>query len=160
NPATQYQFEDDGTAANSAYFWTPDNPHHAAGATFTVSAADLANDNVWLHGGQNGGTAVIWQRPNHATDWSPWSMFTVTTLPNYSPVATIASHSLSTNDCRDLQCFPTRRSSDLNPATQYQFEDDGTAPDSGYFWTPDNQHHAAGSTFTVSAADLANDNVW
>ena len=47
---------------------------------------------------------------------------------------------------------------DGNPATQYQFWDGGTASNSGYFWTPDNLHHAANTAITVAASDL--NSVW
>ena len=42
--------------------------------------------------------------------------------------------------------------------TKYQFWDSGSGASSGYFWTPDNAHHAAGAAITVAAADLAS--VW
>ena len=60
HPATQYQFWDGGTAANSGYFWTPTNSHWAAGTAIDVSAADL--DNVWLRGGAGTGTETMYVR--------------------------------------------------------------------------------------------------
>ena len=70
NPATQYQFWDGGTASNSGYFWTPDNPHHAANTAITVAASDL--NSVWLRGGQTGVSETMWVRAFDGTDWSDW----------------------------------------------------------------------------------------
>ena len=66
-----------GTGANSGYFWTPSNAHHAANTPITVAAADLAN--VWVRGGQAGGTETMWVRAFDGTDWSAWDSFTFTT---------------------------------------------------------------------------------
>src|SRR5262249_23108777 len=76
--ATQYQFWDGGTGASSGYFWTPDNPHQPADTGFTVNAADLVN--VWVRGGQTPGTENMWVRAFDGTDWSPWDLFTFTTI--------------------------------------------------------------------------------
>ena len=72
NPATQYEFWDGGSAANSGYFWTPGNAHHPAGTAITVAAADL--NNVWVRGGQSGGSETMWVRAFDGTDWGPWEL--------------------------------------------------------------------------------------
>ena len=41
HPATQYQFWDGGAAANSGYFWTPENSHWAANTAIDVLALSL-----------------------------------------------------------------------------------------------------------------------
>ena len=156
NPATQYQFWDGGTASNSGYFWTPDNPHHAANTAITVAASDL--NSVWLRGGQTGVSETMWVRAFDGTDWSDWDSFTFTTLPNTPPVATINNHSLDTNEWSQVASWVSYSDADGNPATQYQFWDGGTASNSGYFWTPDNPHHAANTAITVAASDL--NSVW
>ena len=156
NPATQYQFWDGGTASNSGYFWTPDNLHHAANTAITVAASDL--NSVWLRGGQTGVSETMWVRAFDGTDWSDWDSFTFTTLPNTPPVATINNHSLDTNEWSRVASWVSYSDADGNPATQYQFWDGGTASNSGYFWTPDNLHHAANTAITVAASDL--NSVW
>jgi hypothetical protein len=156
NPATQYQFWDGGTGANSGYFWTPDNAHHAAGTNITVAAADLGN--VWIRGGQTGGSETMYVRAFDGTDWGAWDSFDFTTIANTPPVATIADHTLANNEWSKVQSWISYSDAQGNPATQYQFWDGGTGASSGYFWTPDNAHHAAGTNITVAAADLAN--VW
>src|SRR5258707_1854062 len=55
--AVQYVFQDDGAGANSAYFWTPTNPHQPANTLFKVNASDL--DNVWIQGGTATGSENI-----------------------------------------------------------------------------------------------------
>src|SRR5262245_41787894 len=77
--ATKYQFWDSGSGANSAYFWTPDNAHHAAGTAIEVAAADLAG--VWLRGGTAGGSETMWVRAFDGRDWGAWDAFTLRTLP-------------------------------------------------------------------------------
>jgi hypothetical protein len=78
NPAIQYQFWDGGTASTSGYFWTPSNDHNPANTAITVAASDL--NNVWLRGGQTGGSETMWVRAFDGTDWSAWDSFTLTTL--------------------------------------------------------------------------------
>jgi hypothetical protein len=78
NPATQYQFWDGGTAPNSGYFWTPSNAHNPANTAITVAASDLSN--VWVRGGQTGGSETMWVRAFDGTDWSAWDSFALTTV--------------------------------------------------------------------------------
>ncbi len=74
---TAFQFWDSGAGANSGYFWTPDNAHHAAGTAITVDAAHL--DDVWFRGGQAEGTETLWVRANDGHDWSQWMSLSMTT---------------------------------------------------------------------------------
>ena len=92
------------------------------------------------------------------TDWSAWDSFTFNTLANTPPVATINDHSLHTNEWSRVTNWISYSDADGNAATQYQFWDSGPASNSGYFWTPDNSHHAADTAITVAASDL--NNVW
>ncbi len=158
NAATHYQFWDGGGAADSGYFWTPANAHHAANAAITVAASDLGN--VWVRGGQSGGSEAMWVRAFDGTDWGAWDQFNLATVANTNtpPVATISDHSLSANQWSKVQGWVSYSDANGNAATQYQFWDGGTAGDSGYFWTPDNAHHAANTAITVAASDLGN--VW
>jgi hypothetical protein len=57
NAITQWQFEDLGTGATSAYFWTPANSQEPAGTVFTVSPSDISN--VWIKGGSSTGTETM-----------------------------------------------------------------------------------------------------
>ncbi|MBT1513263.1 hypothetical protein KIP88_22485 [Bradyrhizobium sp. SRL28] len=72
---TKYQFWDGNSAANSSYFWTPENSHWAAGTAIDVNAADL--DDVWVRGGTTPGTDTMYVRAFDGTDWSPWDSFTI-----------------------------------------------------------------------------------
>ena len=76
--ATQYQFWDSGTAADSGYFWTSSNAHNPAGTAITVAASDLGN--VWVQGGQTAGSETMWVRAFDGSDWSAWDSFALTTL--------------------------------------------------------------------------------
>ena len=156
NAATQYQFLDEGAAGNSGYFWTPSNPHHPANTPITVSAADLAN--LWVRGAQSGGNETMSVRAFDGTDWGAWDTFDLITQPNTPPVATITDHTLHINEWSQVKNWLSYSDADGNAATQYQFLDEGAAGNSGYFWTPSNPHHPANTPITVSAADLAN--VW
>ncbi|GEC51663.1 hypothetical protein ABIF38_000597 [Bradyrhizobium japonicum] len=153
---TKYQFWDSGTAATSAYFWTPDNSHWAANTTIDVSAADLAN--VWIHGGSTTGSETMWVRGFDGTEWSNWDTFTVTSTPNTVPVATINDQALHVNQWVKPQGWLTATDAEGDTITKYQFWDAGAGATSAYFWTPDNSHWAANTTIDVSASDLAN--VW
>src|SRR5262249_4372474 len=154
--ATQYQFWDGGAGANSAYFWTPTNEHHAANVAINVAGSDL--DDVWIRGGQAGGAETMWVRSLDGGVWGDWHAFTFNTLPNHAPVATINDHSLATNEWARGSSGLSYSDSDGNPAKKNQFWDDGGAASRGYVWTPDNEHHAAGTTIEVTAADVGN--VW
>jgi hypothetical protein len=156
NPAVRYQFRDGGGAAGSGYFWTPNNPHHPAGTAFTVAAADL--NSVWVRGGQSGGSETMEVRVFDGIAWSAWDTFTLTTVVNTPPVATINDHTLNANQWAQIGNWISYSDANGNPATQYQFWDGGTAANSGYLWTPGNSHHPASTAITVAASDLAN--VW
>jgi hypothetical protein len=156
NAATQYQFWDQGIAANSGYFSTPSNAHHPSETVITVNAADLAN--VLVHGGQVAGSENLWVRAFDGTAWSQWDAFNFTTLANRPPVATVSDHSLAANQWAQVQGWISYSDADGNAATQYQFWDQGIAANSAYFWTPSNPHHPSETLITVNAADLAN--VW
>ena len=153
NPATQYQFWDGGSASNSGYFWTPNNPHHAANTAITVAASDL--NNVWVQGGQAGGSETMYVRAFDGTDWSAWDSFDFTTLPTHSAGRDgQGTRRLHLNEWHKMQDWFSTTDADGNAITQYQFWDSGTSASSGYFWTPDNPHHAADTAITVNAADL------
>jgi len=147
---------DGGAATDSGYFWTPSNYHNPAETLIIVAAGDL--NNVWIRGGQVTGSKQAWVRAFDGTDWSAWDQFTLTTVPNHPPVATIDDHSLTVNQWSRVAGWISYSDADGNSATQYQFLDGGTATDSGYFWTSSNSHNPAGTPITVTAADL--DNVW
>jgi hypothetical protein len=96
DPAALYQFRDDGTASNSAYLWTPDNAHHAAGSAVTVAAADL--DNVWVRSGAPNTSDKMWVRAFDGADWSVWKpIYFETTNANvsYGSVTTLVNAPLA-----------------------------------------------------------------
>ncbi|WP_342724445.1 hypothetical protein AAFG07_36325 [Bradyrhizobium sp. B097] len=156
NPAQSFEFFDSGTAATSGYFWTSSNSHWAANTVIDVAASDLSD--VWLRAGSIGGTETIWARAFDGTDWSTWTSFTFTTIPNTPPVATINDQQLHTNTWAQVTNWLSYSDANGDAATKYQFWDSGTAATSAHFWTPTNSHWAANTTIDVSAADLAN--VW
>ncbi|WP_249131916.1 MULTISPECIES: hypothetical protein [unclassified Bradyrhizobium] len=156
NPAQSFQFFDGGTAATSGYFWTPSNSHWDAGTAIDVAASDLSD--VWLRAGSVGGSETLWARAFDGTDWSTWTSFTFTTIPNTPPVATINDQQLHTNTWAQVTNWLNYSDANGDAATKYQFWDSGTAATSAYFWTPTNSHWAANTVIDVSAADLAN--VW
>src|SRR5438552_2937394 len=71
DPAVQYAFYDGGTGANSAYFWTPDNAHHAASTVFIVNASDLGL--VWVKGGASAGSETLEVAAYDGTNWGNWT---------------------------------------------------------------------------------------
>ncbi len=153
---TQYRFWDSGAEATSGYFWTPDNAHHAADTAITVNAADLGN--VWFRGGQTDGTETLWVQAFDGSDWSEWRPFNVATNANVAPEVSAADHSLESNEWHQASDWFGVADADGDAMTQYRFWDSGADASSGYFWTPDNWHHAADTAITVDAADLGN--VW
>ncbi|WP_249142735.1 hypothetical protein [Bradyrhizobium sp. AUGA SZCCT0160] len=78
HPATQYQFWDGGSGANSGYFGTPTNSHWAASTVIDVSPADLSN--VWLRGGAATGGETMYVRAFDGIDWSAWHSYVLTTI--------------------------------------------------------------------------------
>ncbi len=157
NAATQYQFWDGNSGANTGYFSTADNAHQPAGTAITVNAADLAS--VSVHGGAAAGTETMYVRAFDGKDWSAWDSFSLnTTAANTAPVATVADHSLKMNEWSKISSWVSYSDAEKDAATQYQIWDGNSGTNSGYFWTPDNAHQPAGTAITVAAADLAN--VW
>ncbi|MBR1270570.1 hypothetical protein JQ629_24145 [Bradyrhizobium sp. AUGA SZCCT0222] len=151
---TKYQFWDSGTAATSAYFWTPTNSHWAANTTIEIPAADRAN--VWIQGGSATGSETLWVRAFDGNEWGAWDTFTLTTTINTAPVATINDQSLHVNQWIKPQSWLSATDAEGDTITQYQFWDGGGAANSGYFWSSTNSHWAAGTAIDVSAADLGN----
>jgi hypothetical protein len=149
---SQYQFYDSGSGSSSGYFWTPQNSHHAADTYINVAAADIGS--TWIRGGQTAGTEPMWVRAFDGTDWSAWDRFEFTTLPNTAPQAAIGNQSVGANQWARVQPWLSVTDADGDAITQYQFYDAGGAASSGYFWTPQNSHHAADSYINVAAADI------
>jgi hypothetical protein len=154
--ATKYQFWDGNGAANSGYFWTPANAHHDVGMAIEVAAADLST--VWVRGGTAGAMETMYVRAFDGEAWGAWDAFNLTTIPNSLPVATIDNRSLQINQWAQVNSWLIYTDGNGEAATKYQFWDGNAGATSGYFWTPGNEHHAAGMAIEVAAADLAG--VW
>jgi hypothetical protein len=158
--AVRYEFRDLGTDANSAYFWTPANAHHAAGTTFSVAASEIAN--VWIRGGAvAGGTEFMEVRAFDGLAWSAWASMWVSTVANRAPTVSAGNHTIFNNQWAQVSSWITADDLDsFDAITRYEFWDQGTASGSGYFYSNSNAHHAAGSgaSFIVEAADLGS--VW
>ncbi|CAN7297053.1 hypothetical protein LJR220_001509 [Bradyrhizobium sp. LjRoot220] len=151
---TKYQFWDGGTAATSAYFWTPTNSHWAANTTIEVSASDIGN--VWIQGGAATGTETLWVRAFDGTEWGDWDTFALTTTINTAPVATINDQSLHVNQWVKPGSWLSATDPEGDTITQYQFWDGNAAANSAYYWSSSNAHWASGIAIDVSAADLGN----
>lgn len=155
NAATRYQFWDSGTAATSGYFWTPDTVW-PANTVIDVTASNLPN--LWLRSGSIGGDETLWIRAFDGTDWSSWSSFTFTTIPNTSPVATINDQTLHTSTWGQVRNWLSYSDANGDLATRYQFWDSGTDATGAFFATPSNSHWAANTVIDVAASDLSE--VW
>ena len=156
DPILQYKFVDEGTDADSAYFWTSGNSHVAANTPFVVNAADL--DNVWIRGGNVAGQETMAVAAYDGWDWSNFANIALTTQLDHAPVVAPAGHSLAVNHWAQVASWLNYSDGDNDAPVQYQFSDGGTGADSAYFYTPDNIHHAANSDFVVNASDI--NNVW
>jgi hypothetical protein len=75
-----------------------------------------------------------------------------------APVATINNQALQPNQWGQVNAWISYSDADGNPAVQYEFWDGGVAGNSGYFWTNSSTHHAAETSITVMASDIAS--VW
>jgi Ca2+-binding RTX toxin-like protein len=153
NPATKYQFWDSGTAVDSGYFSAPGVAHQPANTVLEVSAANLSK--VVVHAGSVGGSETMWVRAFDGTAWSNWDTFTLTTLPNAHPVATVADHSIQTGGSIHITKWLSYTDTEGSPATKYQFWDSGSGADSGYFSGPGVAHHPANTVLEVKARDLS-----
>ena len=100
----------------------------------------------------------MWIGAYDGTAWSAWKSFTLTTVPNTPPLATINDHSVAANQWSQVTSWITYSDAENNAATQYQFRDAGTDASSGYFSTASNAHWAANTDITVAATDLQS--VW
>ncbi|MGD9922613.1 MAG: hypothetical protein AB7V13_14400, partial [Pseudorhodoplanes sp.] len=156
NPATQFQLIDNGAAANSGVLLAPNGSVVAAGTTLSVSAADLAN--VLIRGGTAAGTETVQIRAFDGTTWSAWDSFNFTTNPpaNRAPTVAVGDKTLAANAAVKIASWVSYSDPDGNPATQFQLIDNGTAANSGVLLAPNGNVVAAGTTLSVSAADLAN----
>ena len=140
NAATQYQFWDGGDGANSGYFWTPDNAHQPANTAITLQPPTST---------MSGFAAARPPAPRPcrcAPSTAPTGAPGIHSRSRRSPTPRRSRPSTTTactptNGRRSRTGLPTLTPTD-NAATQYQFWDGGTGADSGYFWTPDNAHHA------------------
>src|SRR5262249_5402496 len=166
--AAQYQFWWEAST-NGPKFWIPAG-YQPSNNSLTVSAADLANGNVWMGGATSAGSETIYVRASDGVDWSAWTSFTLTALPNHPPSVAINNQSLHLNQWSPLSDhnFPVTGSSvanwisysdaDGNAAVQYQFWWDAST-NGTKVWTPAG-YQQADNTLTVSAADVAAGNVW
>jgi len=76
--------------------------------------------------------------------------------PNHAPVVWINHPFSPTGEWSHVGNWVSYSDADGDPAVQYQFRDDGLAPNSAYLSTPSNTHVPDGTTLTVAATDLTN----
>jgi endoglucanase len=170
NAAAQYQFWWGDSSASAAKMWIPSG-YQPALNYLTVSAADVANGNVWVGGATAGGSETFFVRASDGIDWSQWTSFSLTTLPNHAPTVAVADHSLQINQWspvsdHSLQIngssvakWITYDDADGDPAVQYQFWWGDSSASAAKMWIPSGYQPAL-NYLTVSAADVANGNVW
>ena len=115
---SKYQFWDSNGAANSGYFWTPENSRWASSTTIEVDASDL-ND-VWVRAGAVAGSDTMYVRAFDSTAWSSWNSFVITVIS--------ASRQSSWGSCRtpihvggpllcyDRRAATRRQSQELTPS--------------------------------------------
>src|SRR5258705_493123 len=78
---------------------------------------------------------------------------------NHAPVVTVANHCLKINHWSSVKSWISLSDADGDAATQYQFWWGDPSASAAKFWTPAGNQPAL-NTLTVSAADVAMDNVW
>jgi hypothetical protein len=76
--------------------------------------------------------------------------------PNDAPVVSINHPFSPTGEWSHVGDWVSYSDADGDPAVQYQFRDDGLAPNSAYLSIPSNTHVPDGTTLTVAATDLTN----
>jgi hypothetical protein len=102
---------------------------------------------VWVRGGTTNGTETMWVRAFDGHDWSNWDTSSLTT--HYDPpVTTINGQTLNKDQWAQLKNWLSYSDINGDAATKYQFWDSGTVADSGYFWMPNDPHHAATQPLT------------
>ncbi|TPQ28740.1 hypothetical protein C2U70_29200 [Bradyrhizobium guangdongense] len=155
NPAVKYQFWDSGTGADSGFIWSDAGTGQlAANTTLEIDAADLSK--IWVRGGAAGGAETMWVRAFDGTDWGNWDSFTLTTIPNNKPVASIGDHTVHIGEWSNATNWVSYSDADGEAATKYQFWDSGTSATSGYIWSDlGSGQLAANTVMDVNASDLS-----
>ena len=74
--------------------------------------------------------------------------------PNHAPVVSITHPFSQTSEWSSVGGWISYSDADGDAAVQYQFRDDGLAPNSAYLSTPANAHNPAGTIITVAPTDL------
>jgi hypothetical protein len=74
--------------------------------------------------------------------------------PNHAPVVSINHPFSQTSEWSSVGGWISYSDADGDAAVQYQFRDDGLAPNSAYLLTPANAHNPAGTIITVAPTDL------
>ena len=156
NTASLYQFFDDSGAAGTPILWTPTGGIQPASTPLTVSAANLGD--VWVGNAQTGGAQTMEVRAFDGHDWGAWKAFTLTSLANSPPAATIADHNLHVGEWAQIKNWTSYSDADGDAATLYQFFDDSGAAGSPILWTPAGGIQTANTPLTVSAANIGD--VW
>ena len=152
DPITTYQF--DAPSAANGYFEL-NGVAQAAGTNIDVTAANLAN--LTFVGSSTPGTGQIYVWASDGQLWSAAASFTVNTwlhATNSAPVVTAASgQTILVGQSVAASSLISVSDADDDPITTYQFSD--TTAANGHF-VLNGVVQAAGTTITVSAANLAN----
>jgi peptide methionine sulfoxide reductase MsrB len=150
--ALTYVFQDGTTAANSGYFML-NGAALAQGATFSVSAAQLAGLSFVSSAAGVNDVATMLLNDGHAL--SAVGTFYVNVGPNHAPVLSVPAGTITTNPSQSLQMSRLFSATDSdNDALTYFFQDGTTAANSGHF-VLNGTAYAQGATFGVTAAQLA-----
>jgi hypothetical protein len=153
NTITQYAFWDGGTGGGH---FTVNGVTQASGKWIYVNASDLGS--VEYVGGSAAGSENLYVAAKDGQIWGSYAGLTATTaapvLANKAPEVTTYDQTVGVNEWSQAYWFMDYADPDGDEITQFRFWDGGTGASSGYFSTPDNAHHAAGTAITVDAANL------
>jgi hypothetical protein len=154
-PAVRYEFWDTGTVATSSYLYSSRSEHHPAGAgnSFILEAAEL--NSVWLRGGSVAATESMQVRAFDGENWSAWDSFTVTTVQNAGPQATVSNFSIARDSWIRMNTQLIYVDSEGHSAVSFEIYDGGVGATSGYFYSSSNEHHAADTSIIIPASEFA-----
>ena len=147
---TQYQIRD--SQAGGGYF-TVNGVRVPDATTRTLTPAEFATVEYVGGTGASVGTVVV--RGYDGYQWGTWTGFTITTVVppgNQAPIVTAGTATVAANGTLAATSLFTATDGDGDPITTYEIRDNSAG---GSFWRLGGTPIAAGTTVTVTAAQLA-----